>query len=501
MASVLISWIGNTDLRAPKQSEAVGRGPVCTAAQARAFGRIVLLSDFAEEKVVGYLEWLRTQVRAPVECHTVRLSGPTEYGEIYSEASRVVDKVLESRGRSSRLTFHTSPGTPAMLAIWIILAKTKYDAELIESSQQAGVRTVNVPFEISAEVIPSLLLRPDEELSRRSAGMPPETPEFSDIIHRSAVMRKVIERARLVAPRSVPILIEGESGTGKELLARAIHRASPRSAKNFVALNCGAIPQELIESELFGSEPGAFTGANRRRAGHFEEAHGGTIFLDEIGELPLAAQVKLLRVIQESEVMRLGSSRPKKIDVRIIAATNRSLHAEVIARRFREDLYYRIAVVVLYIPPLRMREGDTGLLIDRFLNDLNEEAGRELGIQAKRLLPAAKNLLLQYHWPGNVRELQNTLLRATVLSMADSLIADDIREALSSSVSNAGNDILNRPLGSGFRLQDVMEEVARHYLSRAMEEAGGNKTKAAELMGLPNYQTYSNWHKKYVENK
>ncbi len=199
-------------------------------------------------------------------CHK-SLSGPTQFGEIYEVAVRVVTESLVRYGKDSELTFHLSPGTPAMTAVWIILAKTRFPGELIESSLKHGVRTASVPFDMSAEFIPDLLRGSDERLEKLAAGLPPEAPEFADIIHRSRAMARVIAKARRVAPRSVPILLEGESGTGKELLARSIYRASPRRDQPFKAVNCGAIPAELVESELFGHERGAFTGADKRKAG------------------------------------------------------------------------------------------------------------------------------------------------------------------------------------------------------------------------------------------
>ena len=215
-----------------------------------------------------------------------RLSGPTQFGEIYEAAIRGVQRAIGDSRRDVALTFHLSPGTPAMAAVWILLGKTRFPAELIESSKEHGVRTASVPFDISADFIPDLLREQDERLRLGSAGEPPEAPEFADIIHRSRVMERLIQRARRVAVRNVPVLIEGESGTGKEMLARAIHRASPRRDRPFVTVNCGAIPAELVESELFGHERGAFTGAKEPRKGYFEAANGGTLFLDEIGELP-----------------------------------------------------------------------------------------------------------------------------------------------------------------------------------------------------------------------
>ena len=307
-------------------------------------------------------------------------------------------------------------------------------------------------------------------------------------------MQRLIAKARLAAPRSVPVLIEGESGTGKELLARAIHKASPRCVKPFVAVNCGAIPPELVESEFFGHKKGSFTGAVNDRSGYFETANGGTLFLDEIGELPLAAQVKILRVLQEGEVTRVGDTKVTKIDVRVVAATNRSLLTEVAEHRFRADLFYRLAVAVLHIPPLRERHGDISLLIDHFLeHDDNEPAGSK----HKKISSSARNLLLSHPWPGNVRELLNTLRRATVWTTGSTIQTEDVREALFIVDSQPAEHILNRSISEGFSIQDVISEVARHYLARAMEETGENKSKAAKKLGLPNYQTLTNWLVKY----
>jgi DNA-binding NtrC family response regulator len=387
-----------------------------------------------------------------------------------------------------------------MAAVWIILAKTRFPAELIESSREHGVRTASVPFDISADFLPDLLRRPDSELERLSAGLPPEAPEFDEIVHQGKGMKQVILRARRVAPRSVPVLIEGETGTGKELLARAIHRASPRREKPFVAVNCGAIPPELVESELFGHEKGAFTGATSSRRGHFAEAHGGTLFLDEVGELPKPAQVKLLRALQEGEILPVGSSRNRTVDVRVIAATNRSLPTEVNAGKFREDLFHRLAVAVLRLPPLRERREDLGLLIDHSLTQVNREGREQPGFVQKTLSASARNLLLQHPWPGNVRELQNTLRRAAIWTPEATLKTEDVREALLPLADGEEDRILGRPLGDGLELPGLLATVARHYLERALEESGGNKTRAARLVGLPSYQTLSNWMRRYGVN-
>jgi sigma54-dependent transcription regulator len=392
--SLLAAWIGNSDLNAAERNDASDLGPIAQALSQRAFDEVLLLADQSPAKVEKFASWLRARSRAVLTIEKVKLSSPTNFGEIYKAATSTLDRWLAARQPTKKVTFHISPGTPAMAAVWIILGKTRYPAELIESSKGQGIQTASVPFDISAEFLPDLLRGPDEELEKLSAGLPPEAPEFSSIIHKSRVMKRLISKARRVAPRSVPVLLEGESGTGKELFARAIHRSSSRRDKEFIAVNCGAIPAELVESQLFGHEKGAFTGALKQQQGNFEAADKGTLFLDEIGELPGPAQVKLLRVFQEGEVVRVGATKPIKVDVRVIAATNRTLIHEIAQGKFREDLFYRLAVAVLHLPPLRERSGDLNLLIDYLLDQVNRESTAEPGFKRKILSVGARNLLL-----------------------------------------------------------------------------------------------------------
>jgi len=497
MYAVLFAWVGNTDLKAAAGDETAGVGPIAQALAAREFDRVVLLNNYGRAAVRGFKHWLTGRTSAKVVIREQKLSNPVNFGGIYSAAREAVEEEIEAAadGRTGpQLTFHLSPGTPAMAAVWIILAKAFYDAELIQSSREGGVVTASVPFDISAEFVPELLRRKDRRIEDLAAGLPPEAPEFGDIIHRCGEMKRVIAKARRVAPHGVPVLIEGESGTGKELLARAIHDASPRKEQPFVAVNCGAIPTNLVESELFGHVKGAFSGATSARKGHFETASGGTIFLDEVGELPAETQVKLLRAIETGEIVRVGSSSPLRPDVRVVAATNRNLVEEVSAGRFREDLFYRLAVAVLALPPLRARKGDIGPILDALL----EKVGRELPDAGNKILSvAARKVMLNHPWPGNVRELLNTLRRAAIWSSGPGIEAADVREALLTGTAPTGGAALGRPLGGGFKLNEVLGLVARHYLERALEEAGGNKTRAAELLGLASYQTLSNWLKKY----
>jgi transcriptional regulator with GAF, ATPase, and Fis domain len=495
---ILIAWIGNTDLKASRGELSVGLGPIAQAAKSRGFKEIHLLSDHMPAESKAFAKWLKCESGVEPTIWLKKLSGPTRFNEIYEAAVAVLLRLKEA-GFGQHFTFHVSPGTPAMAAVWILLAKTQFPAELIESSREEGVRTISLPFEIVADYIPSRDIESDDEIMRLTQGLPPEAPEFTEIIHRCQAMKTTIAQARRVAVEDVPLLIQGESGTGKELFARAVHASSSRAKKPFVEVNCGAIPAELVESEFFGHTKGAFTGASEAKAGYLETANGGTLFLDEIGELPLAAQVKLLRTLQEKKVTRIGSAKSTPVDFRVIAATNRVLIDEVAKDRFREDLFHRLAVGVLNLPPLRDRPGDLNLLIDHFLNRLNLDRKGRPEWDHKKLSAGARNLLNQHPWPGNIRELSNTLCRSAIWSSGATIGTEQVRIALFPVKSDVpGYDtVLNRNLGKDLDLSVLLAEVARHYLSRAYEEAEGNKSSACKLVGLPNYQTFTNWMKKY----
>jgi two-component system response regulator HydG len=289
------------------------------------------------------------------------------------------------------------------------------------------------------------------------------------LIGTSPAMQKVYRVARQVAPSRATVLITGESGTGKGELARAIHALSPRAEKPFVALHCAALAESLLESELFGHEKGAFTGAERRRAGRFEQANGGTLFLDEIGEISLQTQVKLLRVLQERTFERVGGNEQVTVDVRLVAATNRDLTAAVRDGKFREDLFYRLNVVHVEMPPLRLRGGDVLVLADHFLRKYALENHRRID----GLSEGAREKLLQSRWPGNVRALENAIERAVVLAAGPVIEADDL--PIESTLDGLGP--LRIP-GS------TMAEIERYAIVKTLEAAGGSTSKAAELLDI-----------------
>jgi transcriptional regulator with GAF, ATPase, and Fis domain len=494
VSKILLCWVGRADLDAPSNTQNKNTGPIAQAIKKTPYSKVILFSNYDENKTSTYLKWLIDNTGQVIIINQVDLISPTHYISIYESVTSVLQEYKGDDG--IELTFHLSPGTSAMAAIWIILANTSYPANLIESSIEFGVKEVQIPFELSAELIPEYFRESDITLNRHSSEIAPESSKFGDIIYRSTEMNFIIKRAKKVALRSLPILIEGESGTGKELMARAIHQHSPRQKKPMVVVNCGAISPELIESELFGHEKGAFTGATKDRKGYFESADGSTLFLDEIGELPLNAQVKLLRVIQENEIMRVGSSKIIKIDVRIIAATNRILLEEVSNNKFREDLFYRLAVAILSLPPLRNRSGDIELLIDHSMKQINNESKSEPNYIDKKISENTKNLMASYHWPGNVRELLNTLRRASVWSSGAILEKEDIESAIFKPVENKLNK-WDKPINNGIDLELLVSKYREHYINKALTATHNNKTKAAKLLGLSSYQTLNNLIEKH----
>ncbi len=296
------------------------------------------------------------------------------------------------------------------------------------------------------------------------------------IIYSSQKMAALTSMAARVATSRATVLLQGESGTGKELFARLIHQLSPRSAKPIITVNCGALPENLIESELFGHERGSFTGATARRIGRFEEADGGTLFLDEIGELTMPVQVKLLRFLQEREFQRVGGNQNLRADVRIISATNRDLEAMVKEEKFREDLYYRLNVVVMSIPPLRERREDIPALIDHFLERFAAENAKEInGISRE-----SRDLLMKYDYPGNVRELENIIERSVVIARGDVISLEDL--PFRENMGVAGTAAVSEE-GEG-KLRSAMENLEKQMIQEAMEKTGYHQTRAAEMLGL-----------------
>jgi two-component system response regulator AtoC len=349
----------------------------------------------------------------------------------------------------------------------------------IEAMKAGAYDYVGKPFKSDEVVLALKKAEERESLKRENQALKEQLQrehQFESILGQSPPITAIFKTIAKIADYKTTVLIQGESGVGKELVARAIHARSSRKDKPFIPINCGAIPENLLESELFGHKKGAFTDAHSDRQGLFEAANGGTLFLDEIGELPTPLQVKLLRALQEESIRRVGDTKDVRIDVRIVTATHRDLAADAKAGRFREDLYYRINVLPLLVPPLRARREDIPLLVDHFLARNNAR----LGTKIRGFTQEARKLLFDYGWPGNVRELENTIERAMVLCDGDVIGAHDLPESL-----RAALDPVHVQLATGeLSVKKTCAIVEEILIRRALEKTRGNRTRAAELLEI-----------------
>jgi two-component system, NtrC family, response regulator AtoC len=349
----------------------------------------------------------------------------------------------------------------------------------IEAMKAGAYDYVGKPFKPDEIVLALRKAEEREALRRENRALKEQIhkdSQFESILAKSREMLDIFRTIAKIADFKTTVLVTGESGTGKELVARAIHGRSSRKNAPFVAINCGAIPENLLESELFGHKRGAFTDANADRRGLFEEATDGTLFLDEIGELPINLQVKILRALQEESIRRLGDTKDVKVDVRIITATHRDLTADVKAGRFREDLFYRINVLAIHVPPLRSRREDVNLLIDHFITRNNSR----LGTNIRGVSTEGRKVLLEYAWPGNVRELENTIERAMVLADGDVLQVGDLPERIREAL-----DPVQAHLASGeLSVKKTTAAIEQILIRRALQKTKGNRTRAADLLEI-----------------
>lgn len=508
--SILTSWIGHADLRGmaatlPKASQEkltklvgaqrTGPGPIKTLLDQEKFDDIHLLSSYPSWVNKLFLSWIGTDATV----HPAPTDDPTDYAEIFSVADGHLNRILEKQKSDAiELSILLSPGTPAMAAVWVLLGKSKYPAKFWQTYDGKASETT-IPFDLVVDLIPEVLRNTDTAFHHLVTASPQDIEGFEQIAGNSKAIRLAVGRAKKAALRNVSVLLLGESGTGKELFARAIHAASPRKNGPFEVINCAAIPKDLLESELFGHEKGAFTGATGTKDGAFLRANGGTLFLDEIGECHPDLQSKLLRVLQPlrgkslstREFQPVGGKKVVSSDVRIVAATNRDLLHEVKLRSFREDLYYRLAVITVRIPPLRERRSDILAISGAIMDQINRDfESQEPGYEHKILSPDAIYFVKHAHWPGNIRQLFNALLQAAVMSEGKQIKAKDISSAvLESGQLHAIQPADEIELGGQFSLETHLQSIQRHFLEKAMNQAEGQKTKAAKLLGMKNYQT------------
>ncbi len=452
--------------------------PAPGSAQAGPTPRLLVVDD--EQSLVSFLELLFQE-----EGYEVETAG--SIAEAREKLDQAFDLVLcdimmaDGNGLDLLREIHdrkTGGDKPPAVIMMTAYTSTR---SAIEAMKAGAYDYISKPFDVDEIKVVCNRALEQAELKDENVYLRRELKQkyhFGNIVGRSPRMRAVFTLVDRVARTSSTVLVQGESGTGKELIARAIHFSGGRSEQRFLSINCGAMPENLLESELFGHVKGAFTGAVKEKPGLFQEADGGTLFLDEIGDMTPAMQVKLLRVLQEKTVRRVGGSREETVDVRIISATNRDLETMVERDEFREDLYYRINVIPVKLPPLRERREDIPLLVEHFL----ERYGEELDLEERRLSVEAMRALEAYDWPGNVRELENVLERAVALSTSTVLRRADLPRHV---LGGTRDDLAAATLpAEGLDLEEHLEAVRSTLMRQALERSGGVQTRAAELLGM-----------------
>ncbi|MFA0256020.1 sigma-54 interaction domain-containing protein [Vibrio breoganii] len=488
--TALLSWLGRTDLDQMKLDKTASIATI--ALKGQVVDSIVILASTWEDEWYDYREWLEKKLviagrtKTSVIIKRVRLASPIDYLRI----TQIMHKQLgEISSHAEKVLVNLTSGTPAMTVVSVLLSKGIANCHLVQTSPKGEIINVEVPVDFAAEYNKAS----SDAIQSLASSNPKLHAAFEAITAKSEVMQSLIKKAQRLALSDLPTLVLGESGSGKEVMATSIHHASSRSGKPFRAVNCGALPENLVDSILFGHVKGAFTGADKDHAGLFEQAHSGTLFLDEVGELPLNVQVKLLRALQQKEITKVGDVKSKVIDVRIIAATHQDLFQMTSKGTFREDLFYRLAVGVIEIPPLRARTEDIPDLIDTLMADINKQAEKHPLFESKKISKEAKNFAGSYSWPGNIRELWNTLNRAVLWSETNTISAEDIQ----SSVLSAG---ANNPTSGQFAIpgdiQQYIDNIKKDAVLAALKYSRYNKSKAAKALGLKSHQSLSSWMKK-----
>jgi len=443
-----------------------------------------------------FLDWVKQQLKASGVRVITETNSATAFKVFCLEKPDLVISELHLRptGGLELLAKIRAESSNALVIIMSAFGTTQAVIESMKLGAFDFLRKEAAPF--TMKVIVDSALKAAAELRAAAPTKPALTVEQyrDDIVGQSEAMQSVFKMVGRVAMSDAPVLVTGESGCGKELVARAIHNYSERHKKPLIAINCAAIPENLLESELFGHEKGSFTGAATQRIGRFEQCNGGTLFLDEIGEMPMPVQSKLLRVLQEGEFSRVGGNTTIRANVRIVAATNRNLEQAITAKEFREDLYYRLNVVGIHLPPLRARVEDIRLLAEYFLSRIAQQQHRPL----LQLSEDAIRVMESYPWPGNVRELQNTLQRASVLATSDVLLpkdlplgqvaaAQDSPDAVAPvpalTVEEASEGLFRALMREGGE-RELLPWIEEDFTRRAMEQTGGNQVKASKLLGI-----------------
>jgi transcriptional regulator with PAS, ATPase and Fis domain len=494
---ILLSWLGSADIKLMEEDQ-MGALASIALSGTTSFDKIIILANAWDDKWHSYADWLNRKLAIAgrpygFKVHRANLITPIDYESITKVTNKWLDELTSP---DNKVYINLSSGTPAMTAVSVLLGKGVYSCKFFQSSRENKVEETKLPIDFSATYKKVSAAR----IANSSANKPKLESAFSSMVANSTQMQALLYKAKKLAQSDLPTLVFGETGTGKEMLSKAIHQDSVRSSNTFKAVNCGALPENLTDSILFGHIKGAFTGADKDHQGLFEQADGGTLFLDEIGELSLTTQVKMLRALQQGEITRVGDTKTHKVDVRIIAATHRDLMSMVNDDTFREDLFYRLAVGVVKLPALRHRNEDIDQLTDEILNSINDEAAKHPDFESKNISKSAKLFIKSHSWPGNIRELWNTLSRAVLWSDNSELSVEDIKQSLLQRPNKNVIAEVDLTEIDEIDIEQHLDNIRKKYLQAALEKCAGSKSKTAKFLKVNNHQTIGNWIKKYSLN-
>ncbi len=504
MKAIYLSWIGDNDLNFCGNNKNIG--PVA------AFMKSIHCSKIDEYHLIhdnhrsGEIQKYKKVIASifpkfKIHYHEIDLNDPTDYKKIYTIVKKIILSIESTyKDKDINWHFHTSPGTNQMGSVWLLLASTFYSATLYQSyfnkiTEISEVKIVEVPFNIEMEYIPELKKIAEQKFISNLFNL----PEYKAIVHKSPMMQMLLKDAAKIAALEIPVLITGESGTGKDLFANVIHAASKRSNNKMSVLNCAAIHENIADATLFGWSKGAWTGSHGEGPGLFRESDGGTLFLDEIGDLSMETQAKLLRALQFGEIRRVGDGRHFKVDVRLIAATNKNLIELINASKFREDLFYRINVGKIDLPPLRERGNDIWLIAKSALDSINKEfLTIDSDYKHKKFSICAKKFILSNSWRGNIRELYHSIQRACIWTDSSIISAEELSKAVTNFSSEViGHSALTHSnVSLPVKLDSILNGFKKEFIERAICESNGNIVKASKLLGYKNYQTLSHDIKK-----
>lgn len=492
--NTLFTWLGSTDLKSSNDDKEAAIATIALKSN-QAFDKIVILANDWEDQWEGYLSWLKTRLivaKRPsnVSIEKARIKNPIDFESILKVSETWINKLSNE---SDKLTISVTSGTPAMISIAVILGKGRPNVTFVQTSKEKGFAEVNIPLNFGNEYLKSAA----KAVANNAVNDPQKAKGLAKLVAKSAKMKDVVNKAKTLATSELPVLVLGETGTGKEVISKAIHAESLRAGKPFVAVNCGALPQTLVDTILFGHEKGAFTGAQTQHAGLFEQASGGTLFLDEVGELTLDVQVKLLRVLQEGCITRVGGNEEVNVDVRIIAATHRDLLHMVETSDFREDLFYRLAVGIIQIPSLRERIEDIPLLVNELISEINESASTQIDNKSKNISEKGINFILSQAWQGNIRELWNTLNRACLWSSNNEISDKDLKDAMIIRNKTQSETEIILSLGQVVDINQILDIQKEKYIRAALKATGNSLTNATKMLSLNSHQVLKGWIDKF----